>query len=130
METSYLLARVLGIILIVISIGILINQKFYKQLWQDVSRHPIALVISGLILLICGILMVNVHNIWRANWQGLITLFGWMFFIGGVCRLVIPEIILKIGQKVMERDTPLIIITSIMLLIGIYLSYVGFRFIF
>jgi hypothetical protein len=130
MEISYLLARVLGILFIVIAGAMLINQKFYMIVWQDVSKHPILLVISGFISLICGLLIINVHNIWIANWRGLITLFGWMFVIGGACRLIIPEIILKIWQKMMACRYTISIIAGIMLLIGIYLSYFGFRSIF
>lgn len=127
MEISYLLARVLGVLFIVIAGAMLINQKFYMSVWQDVSKYPISLVLSGFISLICGLLIINVHNIWITNWRGLITLMGWMFAVGGACRLIIPEIILKIWQKMMVYEWTISIIAGIILLIGIYLGYVGFR---
>lgn len=130
MEISYLLARVLGILFMVIAGAMLINQKFYMAVWQDVFKHPISLVLSGFISLICGLLIINEHNIWISNWRGLITLIGWMFVVGGACRLMIPEIILKIWHKLMAYRYTISIIAGIMLLIGIYLSYAGFRFFF
>lgn len=126
MEISYLLARVLGITLIVIFSAILINQKFYHGLWQDVSRHPISLVLSGLIILICGLLVINVHNVWTSFWQSLITFLGWVFVIGGIFRIIFPQFILQISERMMERKLAINIMSAIMLIIGIYLTVVGF----
>jgi uncharacterized membrane protein HdeD (DUF308 family) len=127
MEISYLLARILGITLIVLFSAVLINQDFYKGMWHDVTKHPISLVLSGIILLICGLIIINVHNIWHANWQGLITLIGWLFTLAGISRIVIPNVILRFARR-MENNITFNLLSVIMLLIGIYLTYMGFRF--
>jgi hypothetical protein len=126
MDISHLLARLFGVMMIVLFGGILLNQKFYSRLWQDISHHPFSLLISGFITLLLGLIVLQVHHIWVADWRGLITLLGWFFVLTGAVRILLPEMVLKIGQKIIKQPLAIISTASVMFLIGLYLTYMGF----
>ena len=50
MEISHELAPLLGIMMIVIYGGYLLNQKFYQQFWQNIADLPIILFFQTLLL--------------------------------------------------------------------------------
>lgn len=124
MDISHVLARLFGIMMIVLFGGILINRKYYRHLWQDLSTHPFSLLISGFITLLLGLIVLQMHNLWVADWRSLITLLGWLFVVSGAVRLLLPEMVIKIGQKVTQEI--ILGIASVLLLIGLFLTYMGF----
>lgn len=128
MEISYLLARVMGLVFLVTYSGVLINYQYYRRTWREIAKQPLILFLSGFIALLLGLLIIQVHNIWRADWRALVTFLGWLMFAQGIFRIVFPETVLRITQSVIEKKTFLIASCAVMLLIGIYLVFKGFGF--
>lgn len=126
MDTSLLLARLLSIMLIVIYGGYLLNHKFYSQFWQNLADSPVLIFLSGFIALLCGLLIVQFHNIWTFDWKVIMTLLGWILIFSGVARIAFPKIVLKLAQKVMNYPSFVNCTVGIMFLIGLYLAYKGF----
>lgn len=46
--------------------------------------------LNGTLLLIAGISIIRIHNIWK-GWPVLITLVGWILTFGGLYRMMAPE---------------------------------------
>jgi hypothetical protein len=130
MDISHLLARLFGIVLIVVYGGLLLNQKFYKRVWNDVFEQPLILFLSGFMALILGLIVTQVHNVWTLDWRVLMTLLGWMLVFQGVIRILFPEFVLKMAKRLLSSNRFLFIqIASIMMiLIGSYLTLKGFFF--
>lgn len=126
METSYMLARIFGVVMVVIYGGLLLNQRYYHRIWQDLQKQPLLLFISGFIALILGLIVIHVHSVWSLDWRGIITFLGWLMIFNGVMRIVCPEIVLKIAEKVAKNQLIINITSTIMFLIGLYISFVGF----
>lgn len=128
MDISHLLARLFGIVLVVTYGGLLINRKFYTSIWQNLLQQPLLLFISGFMALVLGLIVIQVHSIWALDWRGLITFLGWLMVFQGIMRLVFPETVLKIIKKIIDNQNFLFIhiVSVIMFLIGLYLTYVGF----
>lgn len=127
MDTSHMLARIFGIIMIVLYGGVLLNQELYRNIWDDVVKRPISMILSGFINLLLGLLVVMSHNIWTFGWQGLVTLLGWILIVSGVLRLLFPEYVLKYSRQLMENNPGFLKYSAIvMLVIGIYLAIMGF----
>lgn len=127
MDTSHMLARIFGIILIVLYSGVLLNQQLYKDIWEDVLKRPIILIFSGFINLLLGLLVVQSHSIWTFDWRGLVTLLGWLLIVSGVLRLLFPEHVLRFSRQLMERYPMFLRYSAIVfLLIGVYLTIMGF----
>jgi uncharacterized membrane protein HdeD (DUF308 family) len=128
MDISLLLARVLGLTLLVTYASFLTHQKFYRYIAKDIPKHPSVLVISGFISLICGLLILQVHSDWSESWKSIITAFGWLLTFVGVCRLLFPELVLRFSAKLLQPKYQMLltVTASLMGLLGAYLSYMGF----
>jgi uncharacterized protein YjeT (DUF2065 family) len=128
MDASILLARILGIAFIVCYASILINPKIYRRMSQEVVEQSLATFISGFCALILGLLILQFHSIWEWNWKGLITFFGWLTFIKGSLLILFPQALAYVSQKVYtsRNQTALRMMATLMFLIGVYLTYIGF----
>ena len=100
METSILLAQVIGPIYLVIGIAVLLNGADMKKVVDDFKKSPALIYTAALMGLGVGLLMIATHNVWSADWIGLITLFGWIVTIKGVSLLLFPEKLMKMGDSI------------------------------
>lgn len=125
MEISIFLAKLLGLYLTIVSIAMLIHAQKFRNLIPDLTT-PAFNFLGGVMALLLGLLIVLSHNIWQADWRVLITLLGWMTLIKGVARLFIPNAANKLSVKYIENSAVYYVTVVILLIIGIYLSYVGF----
>jgi hypothetical protein len=55
-----------------------------------------------------------------------ITIIGWLMLVGGIVRIVLPDITLKVGSTLYGSPTTLPIVAVISLLIGCFLSFKGY----
>lgn len=128
MENSVLLARLFGIVFIIVNLGCLLNEKTYRKVLSEFSTLPFVTFLSGFINLILGLLVVNFHPMWTPDWQGLITFLGWLFLISGSFRSLLPKVSMKWAQKYAHAKNKGLsnTVLVICLLIGVYLTYYGF----
>ncbi|MFH1326220.1 MAG: hypothetical protein ABIH48_02010 [Candidatus Falkowbacteria bacterium] len=124
MELSILLAKVMGLFTIISAVAVLLNRKMVNGIIKDLAKHISLGMFGGALDLIVGLLIVLQHNIWSADWVGLITLFGWLALIEGTVLLLFPKGYVKWVEKF--SDNAINVIVFIGLLIGIYLTYMGF----
>lgn len=130
MGISIFLARFLGLLFVILYGSFLLNPVFYRRLVQDISRQPLSLLLSGVISLILGLSVTLIHNIWTPDWRGLITFLGWLFLFSGIMRLAFPQVVIKMTQRMLEKghDFFLNAVVFVMLLVGVYLTYIGFSY--
>lgn len=127
MDTSLLLARILGISLVVVYGSVLFNQKFFELIWKNFLQQPILLFITGFLSLILGLIVTQIHNVWTADWKGVITFFGWLLLISGMVRILFPSIVLKIHVWLLNSSHSWVnVVAGALFLVGLYLTYVGF----
>jgi hypothetical protein len=50
-------------------------------------------------VLVAGLSMVRVHNVWVADWRIIITLAGWFSVFGGVVRMLMPDKEAELGLQ-------------------------------
>ena len=125
METSLVLARFWGIILVVLCGSLLFNAKFYVRLIKGFQDEAIRFLYFFVVLFI-GAVTVSVVNQWTWNQAGLITLLGWGSLLKGSFGILLPDFLKKIIQKV--RMSPAVIYPTgvVFLLVGCYLLFCGF----
>lgn len=121
---SIFLAKLLGLYLVVVIPAVFINRKLLERIVKNFSDNLGLIYISGLFNLTMGLLIVLSHNIWVADWRVLITIMGWLALAKGIARLFFPEKLPKLAKKVSESW--LIIICTVFLIMGVYLTYAGF----
>jgi hypothetical protein len=131
MDRSTLLAKLIGPPFVAIGLGLLLNQRTYWDMIDDVIRHPspignMLIYLSGLLSMLAGLALVNAHPSWTRDWRVVITILGWLLLVGGIVRIVLPDIILKLGSTLYGSPTTLLLVAIISLALGGFLSFKGY----
>jgi hypothetical protein len=126
MDRSMFLARLLGPTFVAIGLGILVNLSMYESMVAEALHPGILLYLSGLLSLLAGLAVVNLHNTWHADWRVFITVLGWLMTIAGVIRIVLPQVAIAIGSSIYSGRVPTIVIALVVGALGAFLSIKGY----
>jgi hypothetical protein len=126
MQRSIYLARLIGPPLLVAGIGVLFNGEVFRALYEQFVISPALLYLSGVIALPVGIAILLAHNLWVRDWRVIVTVFGWLTVIGGVVRMVAPQIAQIVGGAVIDAPHALPACGIVIAASGCVLSYCGF----
>jgi hypothetical protein len=126
MDRSIFLARLLGPTFAAIALGILINLGMYESMIAEALHPGILFYLSGLLSLLAGLAIVNLHNTWCADWRVIITVLGWLMTIGGIIRIVVPQVAIAIGSTIYSGRGPTIVVALIVGALGAFLSFKGY----
>lgn len=125
MVTSLFIAKLLGLYLSIISVLLLVKKDFFMTMIEDFLTHPALLAFQGAINIFSGLILILVHNVWIWSWPVVITLFGYFLLFRGIFIFLCPETAVTWGKK-MQESKKLPCLGIILLLLGLWLSYVGF----
>jgi uncharacterized membrane protein HdeD (DUF308 family) len=125
MDTSLFLARLIGPMLLVVGAGVLINRENFRSMAKELVASRELMFIIGLMTLLGGLAIVNTHNVWNGR-PILITIFGWIFVVGGAVRILLPDTARSIQGAALDKPAMPAIGGSIQALIGAWLCYVGY----
>jgi uncharacterized membrane protein len=126
MDTSLFLARLIGPVLVVLAIGLLTRQDAWRSMAKEFTASRPLLFLSGFLTLLGGLALVNTHNVWEAGWPVIITIFGWLAVIGGIARMLFPDTVVGISERMLNNKTYLSVAGVVEGLIGLWLCYVGY----
>ena len=126
MDNSVFLAKLIGPYIIVVGIGLIFNQKVFRQIIEDFAKNPALVYVTGLITFVAGLAIVLSHNIWVADWRVIITVFGWMALVKGAWLIIRPGAVNKMTKIYLNHMNLVLIPWVIMLLIGIFLTIKGY----
>jgi uncharacterized protein YjeT (DUF2065 family) len=126
MDTSVLIARLLGPVLLVIGLAVLIQPERIRHLVREFLQGEALLFLSGLLTLVSGLAIVNAHAGWDPGLPLVVTLFGWLMVLAGIARLLIPGVLKSIGAGMSEGASWLRIPGAVLLALGAYLAYCGY----
>lgn len=126
METSILLAKIFGLVFLVVGIGMIVNRDYYHKMIGKLPANPLFLCFSGVGALVIGLLLVTYHNIWVQSWIVIITIFGWLALIKGVVRILAPQVALSMVKSCFKSKNVITILGILMLILGGILGYFGF----
>ncbi|SIT53903.1 conserved membrane hypothetical protein [Mesorhizobium prunaredense] len=126
MDRSLFLARLLGPTFIAVALGMLINLDVYESMIAEGLRPGILFYLSGLLSLLAGLAIVNLHNRWELDWRVIITVLGWLMTIGGIMRIVLPQVALAVGSTIYSGRTSTVVAALITGTLGAFLSFKGY----
>ncbi|MCA1409232.1 hypothetical protein I6F26_33835 [Ensifer sp. IC3342] len=126
MERSVFLARIVGPTFIAVAFGMLINHRMYETMIAEALRPGILFYLSGLLSLLAGLAIINLHNRWRLDWRVIITVLGWLMIIGGIIRIVLPRIAIAVGSTIYGGRASTIVVALIIGMLGAFLSFKGY----
>lgn len=125
MELSLLLAKVLGLGLMLVTASMLANRRNISLLF-DAYKNPAPIYITGIIETFLGLFLVVSHNIWTADFRLLITAIGWILLARGVGRIFSPERTARLLTGFKNAESLFAPLLILIFLLGAYLAYEGF----
>jgi hypothetical protein len=126
MDLTLLLAKVFGVYFIVIGASVFLKSGSWRKVIDEFSKNTALMHITGMFVLILGLLVVLSHNHWGYNFRGLVTLLGWLTLIKGAGYLLLPSGIMAGWVKIMNSRSMLMFWGIVVILIGLYLAGKGF----
>lgn len=127
MAVSLYLAKVFGLYLTAIALGMFINRKHFHAAIEHMSQHVGLMFLSAVLTLIVGSFLVAMHNVWMGGWQIIITLICWAIFAKGVLRVIYPGCD-KTWTTLLKNTNFYYMSAIVSLAFGIYLLYAGWGY--
>lgn len=126
MDSSIWIAKLLGPVLVVLSIHMLTAPARLQTTTAEFLADSPLILVSGVLVMVAGLSIINSHNIWSWDWRLIITLLGWAFVISGASRIIAPQLARNMGESMMNRP----LMTRIMGLVwgafGLFVTYHGY----
>ncbi len=126
MELSVFLAKLLGLYLLIIAAELFLRRNELEKAVKSFASSKGLLVFSGSTALLFGLFIVISHPVYVMDWQGLITLMGYIFIIRGIWRITFPSRLQKTMTTCFHEGYWGIFF--LLLILGAYLTYAGFTF--
>lgn len=125
MEFSLFVAKIIAITYLSFGIGVLLNPKYYKKVFQKLINNPSYLILGGFIAIIIGFIIVENHNIWTNDWTVIITVIGWAALIKGILLLAFPKFT-GLFKNVFNNRLFIKILGPAAIILGLIFMYFGF----
>ena len=126
MDRSLFLAKLMGPTFFAIALGMLINLGMYETMIAEALHTGIVFYLSGLLSLLAGLAIVNLHNRWQVDWRVIMTVLGWLMTIGGIMRIVLPQFAVTVGSTIYGGRASTIVAALIVGALGALLSIKGY----
>lgn len=124
---SETIAGLAGPTLIAMGAFLLLNRKNMPELAAQMASNWSVIFLSGILLLVAGLAIVRVHNVWEAGWRGLVTLLGWLAVIGGITRILYPRQLAAMAGSIGDHPTAILFGAVALFVLGVYLTLKGYR---
>ncbi|MFA5888776.1 MAG: hypothetical protein WCW47_00675 [Candidatus Paceibacterota bacterium] len=123
MDITLLVAKILGIYLVVSGLFLMIKGKTIPHLLRDFFDHPAVVYLTGIILIFLSSMYLIQYNIWDGTWRALVTLFAWIVMLKGLAYIFIPQ---ALGEASVKKFKGLFgVYGLIAIVIGVYLFFLG-----
>src|SRR5262249_8085476 len=98
MAHSKLIAGLIGPLLAAMGVAMLINRNLFPSMIGEVAHNYALIFLSGLLILLAGLAIVRVHNVWIGGWRVLVTALGWLAVVSGLVRMWFPQAAAPIAE--------------------------------
>lgn len=126
MESSILIARIIGPYCVIVSLGALMNFKAYLRIFDEFSGNSALIFIRGALALICGLTVLQYHSSLAFTWDIIITLLGWGAVVKGVYLVLFPSLVSRAMEFYKKYPIFMVFLLSSALMLGILLSIFGY----
>ena len=123
MELSLYLAQLFSVVLVVVGLAILLRPGYHTKAYKSFFKNEGFAFFEGMTMLIVGLAIILVHNIWVASWEVLITIIGWAVLVKAVLFLFLPKEFENLVEKFMKAKWLLPLGGTIWIIGGLYLRY-------
>ncbi|MGB6427141.1 MAG: hypothetical protein WBF11_03395 [Methyloceanibacter sp.] len=127
MPASTFIARILGPLFVIMGLGLLLEGESFRVIATEFLRSPALIYLSGIITLVAGLAILNVHHVWVRDWPVIITIFGWLALIGGIFRLLAPSLVQRVGEAVIAHPHWPAMGGAATLVLGAFFTVMGYQ---
>ena len=99
MDITLLVAKVLGIYLVVSGLFLIFKGKALPHLLKDLFDHPAIIYLTGILMIFLSSMYLIQYNIWDGSWKTLITLVVWAVLLKGLLYIFAPQVLSEIAIK-------------------------------
>ena len=126
MDISLFLAQAFGLYFVIVGVAMLLQTSLMSDLINKFTSDRSSIVMGGFISLLIGVPLILVHNIWDGSWTVVVTVLVWITFIKGLVRVFLPDMVLEWSHSLKENQSLMKLLLLAMVVLGIYLIFVGF----
>jgi len=126
MARSVYLARLIGPPLVIIALGMLIDQGGFMELSRNFMADPALIYVASAAGLFVGLAIVLAHNVWTPDWRVLITLLGWVSMLDSASWMLARRQITDVWRPLLDSTLWPQAGGAITLLLGAILVYFGY----
>jgi len=126
-RTQYL-SRLIGLYCLLVGLAMSLNKQAAVERVTAFVHNAPAVMFASTLAVIGGLALVLGHNVWSGGLQPvLVTIFGWVLLIKGLVFLFLtPQANVRFFEAA-HYDQLFYLYVSIELVIGVILTYAGFR---
>ena len=116
------LAQAIGLYLILLGLSALVAPGRWRQVFDEFAASAALPLVTGIFAFVVGAMFIHIHSILRDPFAIIITAFGWVVLIKGALLIVVPHLLVRTGQWVLNYIR---IWAALMLVFGILLALAG-----
>ncbi|WP_236056367.1 hypothetical protein [Mycobacterium sp. SM1] len=120
-------ARVLGPFLVIVCAIAIARASETRALLSDFAGTALWSWAAGSFVLVAGLIIIALHQHWRNPAAVIVSLLGWLLALRGLLLLAFPAVFLSMANSVINAGALWKTINVFLGVIGLYLSYVGWR---
>jgi len=126
MQKSLIIARLIGPVLSAIGIGMLVNQPAYREMAAQFLGGLPFIYFSGILGLVAGLYILNVHNVWTPDWRSAVTAVGWFLTCVGAFRIIAPQFSSFVGSAIVANGAFFVGAGIVLLALGGFITFKGY----
>ena len=123
------LSRLLGLYCLIMAVVMAADRASLLVTVTDLTRDRPLMFVVGICTLFAGLAMVLVHNVWSGGALAVvITLLGWLTLAKALFILLLaPATATDFYLYPLHASISFYVYTAILAVLGLYLTYAGFR---
>ncbi len=98
MDATLFLASLWGPAMLAVGFGIFVSPQFYRRVYKDIEKEPLAGLMYGMVGIAVGIVHIQFHNVWETFPQMLVSFLGWATLFKGTVFAIVPQVTDKMGD--------------------------------
>lgn len=124
-DRTRLFARVLGPFLVIVDVAAVLRASDMRTLLADFSANSVWPWVSGAFILICGLVIVALHQHWHGVAAIIVSALGWLIVARAVFLLAFPDAFMSLADNMIGATAWWMTVCGLAALVGVYLTYVG-----
>ena len=123
MNSSVFIAKVFSYYVLIVAIPMLLKPKYFKKLIKDLLSDTVVVSVMSFFIIILGLVMIQVHNIWVNDWRIIITIISWWVLLKGFVMFYNPKLLMKINKPVLQNNTTYYVALCLNIALAIFLLF-------